>query len=229
MFRVVSVAVAVVVMAATGSAQTPPVARVVAPAVYRSGPTPLMPAIGLGGGEVVLELTVNDQGTVTGVRPLRTTAGFTELVVEAVKAWQFTPAEELLDSSVRKPGESATKSVESRVLVATLFRPPALYANATIGEPVRDVERPSDEVPFPISTVTPAFLPPVRDQGVVLTEARVNGAGAVTDAVVKRSWPPFDEAALAAARQWTFRPARSGVRTAPRVYLMFAFRTPVVG
>jgi TonB family protein len=199
--------------------------QVVAPALYRSGPTPALPALALGGGEVILELTVSDRGVVTAIKQLRVTVPYTELVVDAVTTWQFTPAEELLDPGVRQPGDPPTRSVQSKVLVAALFRPPHIYAGSSRGEPFRDLEVPSADVPFPTTTGVPAILPSARDPGVVLVEVRIDGAGTVTEASVKRSSPPFDPAALEAARQWRFRPPRSDSRTTPaRVYLILGFR-----
>jgi TonB family protein len=63
---------------------------------------------------------------------------------------------------------------------------------------------------------------------VVLVEARVDGAGAVVGLKVMRSAPPFDEPAIDAARQWTFRPARlRGKPVTSLVYIMFGFQSPV--
>jgi len=209
------------------AAQQATAPRVVAPASYVSGPMPALPVMALGGGEVLVELTVSDRGAVVAVRTLRETVPFTALVVDAVRTWRFSPAEELLDPSARKPGEPPTRSIESKVVVAALFRPPSAYVGATLGEPGTDVQSPSDESPFPISMIVPTLLPLAYDPGVVMTEARVDRTGTVTEAKVKNSWPPFDGAALDAARQWKFRPARAGGASATsRAYLIFGFRRP---
>ena len=64
--------------------------------------------------------------------------------------------------------------------------------------------------------------------GVVLIEATVDVMGRVADARVIRAAPPFDQAAMAAARQWRFRPARVKGRVTPTyVYLIFGFPVPV--
>ena len=220
---VVGVMLTLVVVAA----QQATAARVVAPASYVSGPMPALPVLALGGGEVVVELTVSDRGAVVAVKPLRATASFTESVLNAVKAWQFTPAEELIDPAARKPGEPAIRAIESKVTVAGLFRPPSFYAG-TLGEPIRDVAPASNDAPFPIATIMPSLQPSVRNSGVVLIEARVDGNGTVVETTVKSSAPPFDEPALDAARQWKFRPARiSGAPATARVYLVFSFQLPV--
>lgn len=195
----------------TASAQT-----AFSPARYRDGPLPSIPvqSAGVGGGEVLLEVTVRGSGDVALIRPLRTTASFTELMVAAVRSWRFVPAEE--DGEVRA----------GKVLVAGMFRPPALLT-PTLGEEVRDVAAPSDEAPFLVSTVMPPFPPRARNPGVVLVEARVNTAGIVVDVKVLRSAPPFDEPAQDAARRWKFRPARvRGTPTPSFAYIVFGFPVP---
>jgi TonB family protein len=187
----------------------------ISPARYRSGPIPTLPAISasVGGGQVLLEVTVGSNGEVAAVTPLRTTASFTELTVDAVRGWQFFPA--------RPRGAS-------HVLVAAVYRPPALNA-PTLGEPVEDVAAGSGETPIPLSMVTPPFPPRARDSGVVLVEAQVSAAGAVVEVRVVRSAAPFDGSARDAARQWRFRPARVGGRpVAAFVYILFGFPQPVV-
>jgi TonB family protein len=87
----------------------------------------------------------------------------------------------------------------------------------------------STETPLPLATIVPQFSPLAHSSGVVLLEARVDRAGQVTDVTVLRSAPPFDDAALRAARQWTFRPALAHGTPAPRVVLiLFGFAIPVV-
>ena len=75
----------------------------------------------------------------------------------------------------------------------------------------------------------PAFPRRALFGGLVLAEVRVDPLGAVSDATVLRSAPPFDEPALDAARRWRFRPARlHGRPVATIAYLVFGFRQPVL-
>src|SRR5713101_6573288 len=86
------------------------------PAQYLTGPLPQIPIQSVSGGEVFLELTVSDAGSVSGVKVLRTTPPYTDVVTAAVHGWFFRPAEEEIKL---KPGEPAepktTKRVESKV------------------------------------------------------------------------------------------------------------------
>jgi TonB family protein len=123
--------------------------------------------------------------------------------------------------------EHTLRVAEARVLVAGVFRPPAL-SGPTLGERPRDLSAASSETPFPLTLVMPPFPPLASAAGVVLLEANVDGRGDVTTTTVVRSAPPFDGAAQDALRQWKFRPARAGnVPRAALVYVVFGFPLPV--
>jgi TonB family protein len=198
------------------------------PAQYRDGDLPQISIRALGGGEVFLELSVSSSGVVRSVRTLRATPPFTEAVSTVVRRWLFHPAEEELEPDAGQPvNPKPRKPVESKVLVAGLFRPPSLNT-PTFGEPPKDTASASEETLFPVTTVTPSYPPLARDAGVVLVEVRVDTGGRVADARVIRSAPPFDEPALDAARRWTFRPARvGGIPVATLAYVVFGFRQPI--
>jgi len=71
--------------------------------------------------------------------------------------------------------------------------------------------------PTKIKDVRPVYPPDAKEagiQGVVIIEVRVDEQGRVADAVVLRSIPALDEAALEAVRQWEFVPTlMNGVPT----------------
>src|SRR5262245_21304838 len=125
------------------------------PAVYRSGGLPSMPATAVGGGQVILEVSLDRGGFVRVVDVLRTTSPFTAPVVDAVRGWRFVPAEERLPAT--QPGEPETRvAIDSRVLVIAVFRPPAVIG-PTLGESPKDIARPSAETAFPLSITMPSF------------------------------------------------------------------------
>ena len=197
------------------------------PARYRGGPLSELPVLAVGGGQVFLEVSVDPDGRVTAVKTLRTTPGFTDLVGRAVRGWQFLPAEVEVDPQPGKPPTPRPRQrIASKVLVAAAFRPPVLIG-PTLGEVPKDVASESDETPFPLTTSMPPFPPLALFSGVVLVEVQVNPNGAVGGATVVRSFPPFDDVAQAAARQWSFRPARvRGMSVSTRAYIMFGFQPP---
>jgi TonB family protein len=194
--------------------------RFVAPRL-RSGSLPTQPVTTPGGGEVLIELQLDTSGSVSEAKVLRSTPPFTSLLREAVLDWRFQPA--------RVTGETGEyEPVESRVLVAGWFRPPALYSGAAAGEPPEDITEPSAEIARPTSTTTPGYPPDGRGDQVVLVEVEVDRQGSVVEARVVRSAPGFDSVALDAARRWKFRPAQWEGEAVPSFsYIVFGFREPV--
>ena len=169
----------------------------------------------VGGGEVLLELSLGSDGRVTDVKPLRTTPPFTETLTQAVREWRFRPAED------------ARTPVRSTVLVAGLFRP-ALNM-PTLGEAPKVGALPSEETAFPL-TMTPPLFPPLANRGgVVLLEAHVDRGGRTGEIKVLRSASPFDDAARRAVADWIFRPARirGGYVLPSVVYVVLGFAAPV--
>jgi TonB family protein len=183
------------------------------PARLRSGGPPGIPIAATGGGEVFLELDVSAAGSVTAATPFRVTPPFTDSVIEGVRGWQFTPAKD-------------DKPVASAVLVAAIFRPPVING-PTLGTAPADTGRPSPQIPSPLNTPLPPFPAHAQRSGVVILEVHVSATGAVENARVVRSAPPFDDAAMKTVRLWSFRPAqRGGAPVASVAYVIFGFRPP---
>jgi len=215
-----STAIVVVTSGATPGTYTPP--------RYRGGaPAPNQVAV-TGGGEVFVQATLNESGSVVGVVPLRATPPFTESVVSAVRQWTFSPAiQEMIPESGEVPQTVAKKLVSSKVFVAAMFRPPTL-AGGTVGASPADVGAPSSEMPYAMSTTMPAYPPNSMFEGTVLLEARGSSTGAIKDTKVLQPAGGFETAALAALSSWSFRPARvNGTLTDAYVYVSFGFRPPV--
>ena len=185
------------------------------PAQLQSGAVPPLPVLAVGGGEVLLEVSVGADGSVTDVKPLRATPPFTEMLTQAVRDWRFSPAQD------------SARAVESKILVAGLFRPPAL-TGPTLGQPPTQVARPSDDVALPLRMVSPDFPAEALRGGVVLLEAQVDGAGEVSNIDLLRSAVPFDDEAVGALGDWAFRPARiRGANASTLVYVVMGFAAPV--
>jgi TonB family protein len=218
-------ALAILLIASGAALQPEPAFR---PARYEGGSPPALPVMAVGGGEVIVEVAVGDDGQVGAVSVLRATPPFTDAITEAVKGWRFTPADELVPA--RTPGDPPSrKNVESSVLVVGMFRPPSIL-EPTHGEAARDAAPASDAVPFPFSLTMPSYPPNARFSGVALLEGRVNEDGSLGEVTVLRSAPPFDSGAVAAARQWNFRPARhKGAASPAYVYMIFGFPVPIMG
>ncbi len=194
------------------------------PARFLSGDLPAQPLMVVGRGQVLLELHLDAAGSVTNVVPLRSTPPFTDLLANAAREWQFTPARET-------DGEPpALVAIETRVLVAGLFRPPTTYDTPSRGEVPEDVASASEEVPFP-TTIAPPLYPPTAPPhlgAVVLVEVEVGEDGTVDNSRSIRSPGGFESVSTDAARQWKFRPARrAGSPVRSFAYIVFGFRDPV--
>ena len=174
----------------------------------------------LGGGEVLLELTIDPNGVVQRVGRLRATPPYTELVADAVAAWQFEPATTMID-------QRRTATTGS-VLVAAVVRPPSLYAGPASGPSPRDVAGPSPYVPYPEALAMPAYPPTAVGSGLVLVEITMTAGGEPRDFRLVSPVSGFDVAALDAVRKWRFRPApATDVPDRVFVYAVLGFRTPL--
>jgi TonB family protein len=69
-----------------------------------------------------------------------------------------------------------------------------------------------EELPEAITKVAPSYPEGLHGgvEGTVLVQALVGADGRVKDTVVEKSIPVLDEAAVAAVRQWVFKPAMAG-------------------
>lgn len=199
----------------------------VSPARLALASLPPLPVAMLGGGQVFVELTIDTEGRVADSRPLRSSAPLTTAVTDAVRNWRFDPSQKTVDII----GESLRLSFRmprvSKVFVGAVFRAPAIGV-PTLGTPPVERGKPDGETPFPLAVATPAFPPMAFGAGVVLVEFTIEADGSVSDACVIESAPPFDAAALDAARRFRFRPAVvDGIPVAAYAYVLFGFPLPI--
>ena len=163
---------------------------------------------------VGVELTVDARGRVADVRSLVDVEPFTDVLRNSVRSWSFDAA------------RGGGQRVESHVLVAGVFRP-AMLMFPRPDVPKQVDAQPSDDIPFPTSVEVPNYPPNAIGSAYVLVEVEVGESGSVTSTKTMGPTTGFDDAALQAARAWTFRPARQDGRSVSGfVYLVFAFRQP---
>ena len=193
------------------------------PALLTAGEAPPLPVQNIAGGQVLLEATVDRTGRIIGITTLRTTPSFEELVTETMRGWRFSPA-----AGERPDGTFGP--IDSRVLVAALFRPPTLMDGPAVGELPRDTVVASEQVPFPVAAPLPPFPPTALAGGVVILEVEIGRDGSVARARVVRAGPGgFDAASTDTIRQWKFRPARlRGTPVASVAYVIFGFSQPII-
>jgi len=187
------------------------------PAQVASAPLPLLPPNVVGWTEALLDVEISASGAVVRATPLRASPSFADHVAASVAGWRFSPA---MDGD---------RPVESRALVAAVFRPPQLFGGPAAGSPAQEQAPPSDAIPFPVAQVQPPHPPGVISDGVVLVELLVGPDGSVGQARLVGGGAGFEEAALSTARGWRFRAALREGRPVPAyAYLIFGFRAPLV-
>jgi hypothetical protein len=153
---------------------------------------------------------------------LRSTPPYTNIVLDAVARWHFTPAQ------MRTDGKDVT--VNGSVLIAAIYRPPTLMNGPTLGERPRDLANASSNSPYPVSTVVPAFPTQARMGSVLLYEVSLDEVGRIANVRGIGADPGFDSAAKDALIQWKFRGGSvAGRPAASTVYVVFGFASPVIG
>jgi hypothetical protein len=194
-----------------------------APRLRGGAPAPLAPPLLVGGGEVVLDVTVAPGGAIAEVQPVRSTPPYTALVAESVRGWVFEGA--------TRPVEGVMQPTAAHVLVLAVFRPPQVYAAPAPGEPTQVVSEVSAELPSPGALAMPPSYPPTATRdGSVLIEIELTMAGMARGHRVLSQKSPFDAAALDTVRGWRFEIPRKPLG-APLIYAyaIVGFREPITG
>ena len=192
-------------------------AKLMEPPRLREARVPGQPVSPIGGGEVVLELTVNAKGAVSGVRRLRTTPPYTEFLADAVAQWQFDPAIAAFDKN--------EVAVDAPALVIGVFRPPTVYAGPSAGSPPQLLGPSARSLPQVSSLVMPNYSPTSVGDGLVVVEIEMSGRAEPREYHIITAASGFDSAALTAVKGWRFTPPANGP---PKlyVYAVLGFRSP---
>jgi TonB family protein len=186
----------------------------------RDAAVPLPAPEALGGGEVIVELSVAIDGSVASVQPLRTTPPFTQRLVDVVAKWRFTNATTVIDSRVT--------AVPYPVLVIGAFRAPTLYAGPALGGVAETRGVASARLPQLQSVLMPSYPPRATGDGFVIIEIEMTRFAVPREYRVITPASGFDSAALSAVRAWRFTPpATSDVADRVFVYALVGFRSPV--
>jgi TonB family protein len=167
---------------------------------------------------VVLDVSLDSQGAVEAVRPLRGVPPLTSAAASALHGWKFRPALE---------DGSPTASILTAVFV---FRPPVSIWEPAPFRPVLHIAQQAGYVPPGILSAVWAQYP-VRSvaSGSVVVEVAVDAAGKVAGVQVLRPIEGFTPLAVKAARQWRFRPATLDGNPVPsKVAIAFVFANPVL-
>jgi hypothetical protein len=176
----------------------------------------------VGGGEVLIEATVDRNGGLGRLIVLRSTPPYTDLVVSTLSRWRFQPARASNGSDPEEP-------VEAPILIAAVYRPPMLYNGPTLGEAPKELAVASGDVAYPDALIAPAYPPKAVSPAVLLFEVTLDQSGRIAETLPIASNAGFEGAAREALMQWKFRPGLVRGRPGPStVYVVFGFQTPVV-
>jgi TonB family protein len=150
-------------------------------------------------GVVILEAHADEKGNVVSVRILRSIPVLDQAAVDAVKQWKYEPL--ILEGKARK----AIFTVTVRFMLKSgdkekdleKFAQGAVKAEGEIAPP-RLVKA--------VDPVYPEEARQARVQGVVILSVKTDADGHVVDAIVLRSIPQLNKAAIDAVKQWVYEP-----------------------
>jgi len=178
-------------------------------------------------GTVVLDAVVTETGEVQEVEVRRDITCLTQLAVQAVEDWKFSPA------------TLAGKAIASRMPVAVTFHP-ATSAGMTItsGTPLALPalilqSKAAIQAELQPAEVTRAALPKYPYNtfvaGSVTLEVSLNEKGEAEKVRVLRDLLPLTEESKAVVGDWRFMPATfNGKPVQSKIVLAFVFRPPIV-
>ncbi len=216
---VAPIAIALVAVMLSASVATQAAQRATAPRLRESSVPAQIPGA-LGGGEVVLELTVDSRGGVGRIERLRATPPYTDLVADSAAAWQFDPATSMI--------EGRPTTVAAPVLVVAVFRPASLYGGPAPGVPPETLGVTSPRLPNLVSAAMPAYPPTATGSAIVLVEIEMSGRADPRGYRIVGPVSGFDTAALDAVRAWRFDAPRAPEATdRVFVYAVLGFRAPL--
>jgi len=146
---------------------------------------------------VILHCLVGEDGRVKDAKVIESEPNLHMAALTAAREWLF------------KPSYAHLEPRATWTIVQVLFQPPPSQPAESVlprtGEYVH-----TEEFPKVITKVKPEYPTDLKDyDATVVVEALVSVDGRVVETRVVQSKPPFDEAAVAAVRQWKFRPAMS--------------------
>ena len=176
-------------------------------------------------GIVVLDVSLDEKGSVSKTDVLRDVPSLTPVAVSSVRSWKFTPA------------NYSGHPVASQTRVAFAFRPTAIFAAPPTFNPVGSTQNaipgengPAYALPGIVSAIYPQYPVNAAMPGAVVVQIRLGPSGRIRDVRVVRDLPPFTQLALSAARKWQFQPATlKGQPIESIIAVSFVFSAPLTG
>jgi len=151
-------------------------------------------------GVVVLDVSLDEKGAITGSTVVRDIPSLTSEATSSVQSWKFSPA------SMRGKPE------QSLIRVAVVFRPRAYFAAGPAFTPIlsEGESNRADQTYTPpgiVSVSYPQYPINAAAPGTVVVQVTVGRSSAIQRVKVVRDLPPFTKFALSAVNKWRFQAA----------------------
>ena len=162
-------------------------------------------------GTVIVEAKTDEQGNVVDTRVLRSIPILDQAAVDAVQQWKYEPL--IIDGKPRQVLFTVTVrfmlNEGDKVKTLDKFAQGAVRAEKDIKPPklVKEVQ-----------PIYPEIARVAEVQGVVILSVKTDEEGRVKDAMVLRSIPLLDQAAIDAVRQWVYEPLIIDGKAVPVVF-----------
>ena len=190
---------------ATGAVKPPKVVKKVAPVYPETARQARVEGV------VILEAKADEKGDVVDARVLRSVPALDRAALAAVKQWKYEPL--VIDGKLHPVVFTVTIRFAldegSAKTALAKFAAGAVRAEGDI------------QPPKAVKEVMPVYPEAARSsgvQGTVILGVKIDGTGRVVDAVVLRSVPLLDQAAIDAIRQWEFEPFVQDGKAVPLVF-----------
>ena len=172
-------------------------------------------------GVVVVDVSIDDKGAITGSAVVRDVPSLTSSATSSIQSWKFSPA-----SSQGKPVPSVMRIAVAFRPRSYLAAPPAFTPIVSEGTPNRGDRR---YVPPGIISVTyPQYPINAVVPGTVVVQVMVSKSGAIRTVKVVRDVPPFTQFALGAANKWRYQAATlDGKALTSNIAIAFVFAPPL--
>ena len=181
------------------------------------------PPNSIASGIVVVDVSLNSKGEVTGTEVPREIASLTSTATSSVRAWKYRPA------SVEGTQQA------SLVRVAFVFRPHVIMAAPPRFAPVQQQEDTTSTAksgyvpPGIVSVAYPAYPIDAASIGAVVVQVKVDANGKIEDVKAIRPFYPFTKGSLDAVKKWQFRAATfNGEPITSNIAIAFVYLPPVV-
>jgi len=170
------------------------------------------------GGEVVLDALVRRTGTLSDIKVARGDEPFLDKALAAVRTWTFAPP------------HSDGSPAEPRIAIVFRFVQPYVPPRSSVVHHY-DVNSPSathDSSAVPLTTVEPLYPATGGAKGSVILYESIDREGRIASVQVVQGLDSLSASALAAAKEWSFAPARhSGSAIESAAIVVFTFRHPL--